>query len=269
MAHTLDVILLPGLVPPDALAGRAVIVIDVLRATTTIATALAAGAHEILPVAEIETALRLAAQPRQRPTVLGGERGGRTIAGFDLGNSPNEYTPASVGGRTIVFTTTNGTRALEHARQGARVSCAAFVNAAAVVRSALDEEHLVLLCAGTDGQITNEDVLLAGCLACRLAAARDSWHPDQARWNDQARLAADAWRELAGDSSDVATWPVSAPDIARLAAALRDSAGGRNLLELGLDRDIDDAAQADCVNIVPQLDVAAWRVVASALRSTG
>ena len=269
MARTLEVLFLPGLVSTEALAGRAVIVIDVLRATTTIATALAAGAHEVLPVAEIETALRLAAQPRQPPAVLGGERGGRAIAGFDLGNSPSEYTPSTVGGRTVVFTTTNGTRALEHARLAAHVWCGAFVNAAAVVRSALNAENLVLLCAGTDVQITREDVLLAGCLGCRLAAADESWLPDRARWNDQARLAAGAWRGLVGESSDAATWPVSSQDTGRLVAALRESAGGRNLVELGPDRDIEEAARVDRYDVVPELDVKAWRVVASTLRSTG
>ncbi|MGD9648507.1 MAG: 2-phosphosulfolactate phosphatase, partial [Pirellulales bacterium] len=189
MPRNLEVALLPALISPDALAGRGVVVIDVLRATTTICAALAAGAHEVLPVAEVATALRLAAQPRPQSTVLGGERGGRPIDGFDLGNSPREYTPQSVGGRTVVFTTTNGTRALEHARRADGVWCGAFVNAAAIVHAASDRQTLVLLCAGTDGQITREDALLAGCLACRLAAADDSWRADRAMWNDQAQLA--------------------------------------------------------------------------------
>ena len=114
--RTLEVALLPQLIAPDALAGRGVIVIDVLRATTTITAALAAGAREVLPVAEVTTALALAAQPREPRAVLGGERRGVQIEGFDFGNSPREYTPASVGGRTVIFTTTNGTQAMEHAR---------------------------------------------------------------------------------------------------------------------------------------------------------
>src|ERR1041384_8191351 len=109
MSRTINVHLLPILVEPHELAGKLVVVIDVLRATTMIIHALAAGAKAVIPFLEVAGARELAERlPGQ--AVLGGERGGNRIAGFDLGNSPLEYTPAAVGGKTLVFTTTNGTR---------------------------------------------------------------------------------------------------------------------------------------------------------------
>ena len=130
MMQSVHVHLLPQLVRPEELAGTTVVVIDMLRATTTIVEALSAGAVAVIPCGEIEEA-RQCARQRSPAALLGGERGGRPIAGFDLGNSPAEYTAERVGGKTVVLTTTNGTRALLHSRQAARVLVAAFANCAA------------------------------------------------------------------------------------------------------------------------------------------
>src|SRR6188768_1522893 len=92
---------LPGDVDARELAGSTVIVIDLLRATTTICQALASGATEVVPFREIDEALAAAAKVGRDQVVLGGERGGLRIAGFDLGNSPKEYTPEAVGGRRV------------------------------------------------------------------------------------------------------------------------------------------------------------------------
>src|SRR5262245_17681938 len=105
-AGQLDVYLLPDLAEPAALAAKTVVVIDVLRATTTIVHALAAGAREVVPCLEVEEARQVAAR-LGKVAVLRGERGGVAIAGFDVGNSPAEYTRERVGGKTVVFTTTN------------------------------------------------------------------------------------------------------------------------------------------------------------------
>ena len=110
MPSAVNVHLLPSLIAPEALAGSTVVVIDVLRATTTIVHAMAAQAHEIIPCLEVDEARRMAGRLKC-DTVLGGERGGEPIDGFDLGNSPAEYSAHAVADKTIVFTTTNGTRA--------------------------------------------------------------------------------------------------------------------------------------------------------------
>ena len=144
-----------------SLAGKTAVVIDVLRASTTIVHALAAGAQDILPCLTIPEAQQQAAQVGPA-ALLCGERDGIRIDGFDLGNSPAEYTPDRVGGRRLVLTTTNGTRALQHASAAERVWIAAFVNLSSIAARLRDAEQVVLLCSGTRGEITREDTLLAG-----------------------------------------------------------------------------------------------------------
>ena len=239
---TLHTHFLPQLVEPQALAGAAVVVIDVLRATTTIVHALAAGAREVRPCLEIDEARQLAASYPAGETVLGGERQGVRIEGFDLGNSPTEYTPERVRGRTVVFTTTNGTRAMMRCREARRVLVGALVNRRAVAAALAGEDQVHCVCAGTHGEITREDVLLAGSLAELLTAAGNG-----ADWtlNDEARLALDAWCVAfpAGSTAD---------DLTR---QLAETQGGRNLVAEGFTPDIATAALLDAFAIVPHLDV--------------
>ncbi|HJT32167.1 MAG TPA: 2-phosphosulfolactate phosphatase [Pirellulales bacterium] len=244
---------LPDLTTPETLAGGVVVVIDVLRASTVIVHALAAGAREVVPCLEIEDARRVAAGLPSGQVVLGGERGGLPIEGFDLGNSPEEYTPEKVADKTVVFTTTNGTRAMQRCRQAKRVLIGAFVNARAVIEALTGEEQIHLLCAGTRGEITREDVLLAGLLAERIYAGLDEAQP--AEINDQLLMARQCFR--------ASVMPGVADDIEeRLRRELRRTQGGRNLLALGLDRDIDDAARVDRFSIVPELDLRRWTIAA-------
>src|SRR5713101_9803885 len=112
--------LLPELAPSGRLKGGVAVVIDVLRATTTIIHALAAGCAAVRPCAEVDEAKELAGSMRAGRVLLGGERGGAPLAGFDLGNSPREYTTKICRGNTLVLTTTNGTRALLSAAQAER-----------------------------------------------------------------------------------------------------------------------------------------------------
>src|SRR5262245_18019417 len=108
---TVRVHFLPSHVEPAELAGTTCAVLDVLRATTTMAQALASGAREVIPCLTVEDAQAQAAKLPAGQVVLGGERGGLRIAGFQLGNSPAEYTPATVASKSVVMTTTNGTKA--------------------------------------------------------------------------------------------------------------------------------------------------------------
>ena len=168
MNPTLNVYALPRFVDPSEMAGGTAVVIDVLRATTTIIHALAAGAEEVLPCLEISEARP---RPSSFPTeniLLGGERQGTPIEGFDLGNSPEEYMPKRVAGKKVIFTTSNGTGAMIHAQCADEILLAAFVNASAVARRLFDRERVNILCAGTDGKISHDDVLMAGMLVERL-----------------------------------------------------------------------------------------------------
>lgn len=238
----IDVFLLPTLAEPEELRGRTCVVIDVLRATTTVIHALAAGATQVMPCLEIDEARRMAAEIGPS-AILGGERAGGKIAGFDLGNSPAEYVPATVGAKTLVFTTTNGTRALARCKQAQRVLIGGFVNFSAVCDEISNADQIALVCGGTDGTVTREDALLAGAIVTELKRA------GPAVLNDQAEIAADAWQTAVRILTD-----------RPLGMTLRDSRGGRNLIGIGHENDIDLAAQIDRFDIVPELDLATWRI---------
>jgi 2-phosphosulfolactate phosphatase len=244
----LDVYFLPALAEPEALRGKTVVVIDVLRATTTIIHALAAGAIEVVPCLEVDEAQRIAAQIG-KSAILGGERGGKPIPGFDLGNSPAEYTADRVRGKTVVITTTNGTRALLPCKAAARVLIGAFVNFSSVCHELASDDQIALVCAGTDSHVTREDTLFAGAIVDDLSRDPSGGRGMALQLNDQAEIAADAWRTAVRLMTD-----------RPLGLTLRASRGGRNLIEIGQANDIDLAAQIDKLNVVPQLDLAAWRI---------
>ena len=169
---SVTVALTPSGLDASALDGTAVVVVDVLRASTTILTALDAGARAVIPVADEGEAGRLAATLDRSSSVLGGERGGVTLAGFPLGNSPAEYTPDAVGGKTVVLTTTNGTRALVAARGASRLAVGALANAGAAARflreAVAEGLGAAVVCAGWRGGVALEDALCAGLLVDRL-----------------------------------------------------------------------------------------------------
>lgn len=256
---SLKVHFLPLLTSPEELAGGAVVVIDVLRATTTIIHAVAAGAREVIPCLEIDDARRVASGFPPGAALLGGERGGVKIEGFDLGNSPEEYNRATVGGKTVLMTTTNGTRAMMLCRQAKRVLVGAFVNASAVARALMQEESVHLLCAGTEGEITREDVLFAGRVAYRLLGGLAASKPEQ---NDSCRIALECYQNLlAADGIDLSAGADSRfEEIAALTEELRHSHGGRNLIGVGLEHDIGVAAQVDRFSIVPELWLEEWAI---------
>jgi 2-phosphosulfolactate phosphatase len=244
MPPHLNVYALPMFADPDALSDGTAVVIDVLRATTTIIYALQAGAKTVIPCGEIEEARRIAAGFSPNEKILGGERGGMPIEGFDLGNSPEEYTPQRVRGKTVVFTTTNGTQALLHAKRARQIVLGAFVNATAVAQHLIGQEEVHLLCAGTDGQPTDEDIMLAGMLAEKLQRQGGA----QYKLNDQAIAACQLWRH----TLEITHAPMSDPPGPEpLAKILRHSLGGKNLVALGMDRDILAAARIDRFAIVP------------------
>lgn len=240
--------LLPKLVAPEELAGGAVVAVDVLRATTTIAYALESGALGVLPFLTIEAALeeRDCRAARGEACLLGGERGGVGIPGFELTNSPSDYTPERVQGKWIAFTTTNGTKAVQHAAAAKKIYAGSFSCGSALVdllwEDALAGLPLHLLCAGTNGRITREDVLFAGWLAARLFTRDQSWE-----YNDDLLLALGAAKSYAAVNSTVQP----GTDDQSLARALRLTQGGRNLAKLGLAADVIIASRLDEVERVP------------------
>ncbi len=181
----IDVLLGEAAVAPADVADRVVVVIDVLRAATTVATALAHGARAVVPFETVEETVARAKAYARGEVKLAGERRMQRIEGFDLGNSPTEHTAAAVGGCTILYTTTNGTAALT-ATHGARACFfAAFVNAAATIAAVRDaagtERDIVILCAGSERRIGLEDVVCAGRLVRGLADGVGAVRGDGAR----------------------------------------------------------------------------------------
>lgn len=253
MAQTLNVYPLPKLVDPKELAGGIVVVIDVLRASTTIVHALEAGAREVIPCLEVHQARAVAGQFPGGDVVLGGERNGVPIDGFDLGNSPGEYTRQRVADKTVVFTTTNGTRALAHARQADRVLIGAFVNVTAVYEELVQQGQIHLLCAGTRGQISHDDVLLAGMLVDRLQRQGGLTYQQ----NAQAIAAREIWLRSFALPRALGAEPL---EPGRLAKELCKTVGGKNLVAIGREEDILAAARIDRFGSVPELDPEKTRI---------
>jgi len=139
------------------------VIIDTLRATTTIITAINNGAECIIPVETIDEAL--SQKKLYDDPLLGGERGGLKIDGFDLGNSPLEYSEKCVSGKTVIMTTTNGTRAIKSATGSSKIILAALINSGIVAEYIKSlEMDVVIICSGTEGNFTMEDTYTAGAL---------------------------------------------------------------------------------------------------------
>lgn len=253
--RSIDVHFLPGLIPPNALSESVAVIIDILRASSTIATALQNGARRIFPCGTPEDAFDLRrqfsdAQPSASDNLLlGGEREGIRISGFDLGNSPAEYGADIVSGRSLAFTTTNGTRALLAAEDATEIFIGAFVNITALLqRLVASGRPIHLICAGTNGHVTGEDVLFAGAMVATLSGDARQRDAIPATLSDSARIAQGFWNSVAQGQS-------SRSELSqRVHQALSLSHGGRNLAALGYHTDIALCSALDAVEVVPQFD---------------
>ncbi|MFN9721298.1 MAG: 2-phosphosulfolactate phosphatase [Planctomycetota bacterium] len=246
MPRILQIHFLPSLLDSKQLAGATAVIIDVLRASSTIITALANGATAVAPCSNPEEARAIREQRPAGTTLLGGERGGVRIDGFDYGNSPAEYSRERVADKLLSFTTTNGTRALLSSRNAQTILIGAFLNRAAIISRLKSESSAIhLVCAGTDGVITGEDVLFAGAVVDDLAG--DS----NADWilNDSAEIGRQFWR------STVSRLP-NAQGTAdqRIEAVLRTTRGGRNLCDLHYNSDIALCSRNNVFNVIPQYE---------------
>jgi 2-phosphosulfolactate phosphatase len=230
----LDVAFSPADITPAALHGRTAFVIDILRATTSMCAALHHGARALIPVSSTEEALRLAQTIGRDEVLLAGERACVRIPGFDLGNSPREMTAATVRGKTLVVTTTNGTRALLACQTAAAVygACAANLTVSAEkARETIEAGGSVLVvCAGRDGAFSLDDAYCAG----RLLAATLGGTRHRRGLNDAAHASLDLVRRY-GDA-----WE----------RPLRRSRAGRELVRLGFGDDVLDAARPDAYPVL-------------------
>jgi 2-phosphosulfolactate phosphatase len=212
--------------PDEAGAAPTGVVIDVIRATSTICQALASGYERVFCAAEVDTARAL--RHALGEGVLGGERNAVRIPGFDLGNSPREYVEPV--GATLVLSTTNGTRAVVAAAERCeRVYVASLLNLSAVVEAVrAADEDAVVVCAGVQGTMNLDDTFVAGRIVELLGWERTD--------------AAEAAARLVG------TW-------ADAEEAFRASKSGRNLMENAseLEDDIPFCARESVLDVVPRL----------------
>lgn len=230
----LDVYLTAGELAGADSAGRVVAVIDVLRASTTIVTALANGARAVVPFADTDELMTRARQFERGDVRLAGERRMHPIEGFDLGNSPAQFTTDAINGRTVLLTTTNGTRTLLAAQGATDVVVAAYVNLSvvtAMLRTALrGGTDVIIACAGQDGHYALEDAACAGRYA-RMVTRRLSG----VAMNDAAHSCALLARSY-GDN---------------VASVFLDSAHGRALADAGFRDDLALCAAVDAHPVVP------------------
>ncbi len=207
------------------MAGKSVVVVDTLRATTTMAAMLANQAESVLPIAELDEARRL--KEEMADILLAGERNNRPPVGFDGGNSPLEYPVERVAGRRILLTTTNGTHAIERCRQSGTLCAGALVNASAVAQwLATVGGDAVIVLAGQEGELALEDWLAGGAIVERAGG----FHRSDAA--EASRLAYCACRD-------------------NLLAALKDCQHGRELWQQGMQSDLIFASREDSLPVVP------------------
>ena len=233
----LSVYFTPLAVTPPVVAGKPVLVIDILRATTTMVTALANGARAILPAETADDAMRMAQNLKSDDLLLAGERNLARIDGFTLGNSPLEMTAEVVAGKQLIMTTTNGSAALAAVGLGNPVLIAAALNFTAVAQAANeafeDADEIVIVCAGREGMFALEDAYAAGRFVQSLIAGRGR---NAVALSDGAIAA----RELVRRYGD------------KWRRAISASAAARTLKLAKLKADVDAATESDKYDIVPR-----------------
>ncbi|MEM9511257.1 MAG: 2-phosphosulfolactate phosphatase family protein [Cyanobacteria bacterium P01_E01_bin.48] len=219
--------------PKDNAPVDCAIVVDVLRATTTIATALSTGAEAIQAFADLDRLKTAGAAWEKELCILSGERGGNKVAGFDLGNSPLDYSSDRVKGKRIFMSTTNGTRALQRVQHAPVMLTAALVNVGAIVKTIIDRQFasIWIVNSGWQGDYSLEDTVCAGALLHHLQAAGVEVNAG----NDEA-IAAIALYKSWSDN---------------LLELLRQASHGQRLLRLQKDADLEYCAAVSTLDIVP------------------
>jgi 2-phosphosulfolactate phosphatase len=220
------------------LRDKTIVVIDVLRASTTITYAMNAGAREVIPVSSVDQAMKIVGNLFSTSTILCGERGGKRIEGFKLGNSPSEYTPEAVEGKALILTTTNGAVALTKAKYARHCFVACFVNLSAVVAALsdlpdLNETGLVIICSGREDDFSLEDSVCAGMLLSKLIE-----NISNIELTDSARTVLSDYESFGED----------------ILGTLLLSDHGKYLASIGFEEDIRVASIVDSVPIVPVME---------------
>ncbi len=227
----IETLLAPGEIEEGLVKSKTVAIVDVLRACTTIAFAMSHGCERIIPVETVEAATKLASSLERGSALLGGEREGKRLDGFDLGNSPGEYTADLVKGKTVILTTSNGTKAITLSQGAKEILITSFVNLSAVARyiSAHGCKGLTVICAGKDNRFALEDAVCAGMLINEVCKTGEC--------------------ELAdGSQAALSLYRLHESSILDL---LRSCEHGKYLAGIGFENDLKACARVDYLKIVP------------------
>ncbi|EDX75417.1 2-phosphosulfolactate phosphatase [Coleofasciculus chthonoplastes PCC 7420] len=225
----------PELTPTDTTPDCA-IAVDVLRATTTIATALHAGAEAVQAFSDIDQLMQVSEQWLPEKRLRAGERGGSKVAGCDLGNSPLDCTPERVQGRRLFITTTNGTRALQRVQNAPVVLAAAMVNRQTVVKYLLEQkpETVWLVGSGWEGSYSLEDTACAGAIADSLISQTDH-----------------SLSDIAGNDEVIGALALYTQWKDKMLEMFHHASHGQRLLRLNGHEDLKYCAQADSLDVLP------------------
>lgn len=229
MARKIEVCLTPALLDLYSIENSVVVVIDILRATSSIVYGIDNGAEAIIPVAQVDDCLTYA----DKGFLLAAERNGEVVDGYDFGNSPFSYTATKVAGKTIVLTTTNGTKAMYMARERAhKVIVGSFLNITAVCDFLKEQKKdVLLLCAGWKDQFNLEDTLFAGAVVNFMRKSFENF--------DDSSVAAEDLYLLAKDD---------------LRGYLRKSSHSHRLEQLNIEEDVKFCLQLDICKVIPVLE---------------
>jgi 2-phosphosulfolactate phosphatase len=220
------VFLTPETVSPKLLTDSICVVVDILRATSSWVTAIGNGARLIRPVNTLKECKSLG----NKGFLTAAERGGQRIEGFDLGNSPLEYTHERVSGKKIAVTTTNGSRTIKYALAGKEIYIGAYLNLKALYQVLNNKSRVVIICSGWEGRPGMEDILFAGELVSMLSNTHE--------FSDDAALVAFELYKKARQN---------------MYFFLSQAMHVRRLLKLGLKKDIEFCLKKDIFQVVPRL----------------
>jgi 2-phosphosulfolactate phosphatase len=233
----IDITFSSGQLDELQLRDKNIIVIDVLRSSTTVAVALHNGAREIIPVSSIESAVKISGSLFGEVTLRGGERNGKMIDGFNLGNSPKEYSFSNVNGKSIIFCSTNGSVAMHKSRYARNLAIASFVNVSVIVDYIREVNgDFLIICAGRAGSLSNfslEDAVCAGMILNKIMDDKSA----QLEISDSARASLLLYRNF-GRS---------------LAKLLKTCDHGLYLTEIGFADDLKICGAVDSIPVLPIL----------------
>jgi len=225
----IDIIISASDIKEEKIKDKVVVVIDVLRATSVMVTALNNGCKEVIPVSHVEEAREIVKEDREK-YILGGERNALKIEGFDYSNSPLDYTRENIQGKTLVMTTTNGTKAIKNAKGASRIFIASMINGKAIVKKLIElNKDIVFINAGTYGQFSIDDFITSGYIIELIKEEVEIELTDIAVTSNY----------IYSNNEDIFSF-------------VKNASHYKRILELGLEEDLKYCLSKDLVDIVPE-----------------